>query len=439
MRTRTIVTVLLSSLLGLISLGTAQTGGASSQTGGMGEQAVGLELVAEGLTAPVAIVPAPGNNGELLIVDQIGVIRAVDANGQMLEEPFLDIRDRVIELDESYDERGLLGLAFHPNYANNGRFFVYYSAPLQEGAPEGWSSTSRVSSFQAANNQADPNSEEILLRVNQPQLNHNAGQIAFGPDGYLYVPLGDGGGANDEDMGHIADWYEKNDGGNGQDLTTNLLGTILRIDVDNRADGQAYAVPEDNPFVGQAGAEEVWAYGLRNPWRISFDTDGTLYAADLGQELFEEVNVIEKGGNYGWNVKEATHCFSTQTPEEPPQTCPDSGPDGEPLIDPVLEHDHDVGIAIIGGYVYRGSDLPFLRGSIRLRRPRDERGASRRPLRGDPYLGRRAVVVRACDGGGSGRKHATGALAVIWAGRGRRDVHSHEGDRRTDRKYRQGV
>lgn len=198
----------------------------------------------------------------------------------------------------------------------------------------------------------------------EPQLNHNGGQITFGPDGYLYIPLGDGGGANDEEKGHVDDWFEANNGGNGQDLNTNLLGTILRIDVNSQTGDKAYGVPNDNPFVDQAGAEEVWAYGFRNPWRISFDSEtGDLYAADLGQELYEEVNLVQKGGNYGWNVKEGTHCFSTQTPEEPPSDCPQSGPDGVAFTEPIIEHDHEVGNAVIGGYVYHGSALPELEGN----------------------------------------------------------------------------
>ncbi|CAN5728941.1 PQQ-dependent sugar dehydrogenase [soil metagenome] len=324
---------------------------------------VGLELVAEGFTAPVALIPLPGDDGTMLLVDQIGVVKVIGADGQVQEEPFLDLRDELVELDKDYEERGLLGLAFHPDYAANGRLFVYYSAPLREGAPEGWSSTSHLSEFQVTDGKVNKSSEKVLLQVDEPQLNHNAGQIAFGPDGYLYVPLGDGGGANDEDPGHVDDWYEANDGGNGQDLTTNLLGTILRIDVDSQTADKAYGIPSDNPFVDQAGAEEIYAYGFRNPWRISFDAQtGDLYAADLGQELYEEVNRVEKGGNYGWNVKEGTHCFSTQSPEEPPAECPSTAPDGTPLLDPVLEHDHEVGNAIIGGFIYYGSAFPELDG-----------------------------------------------------------------------------
>ena len=324
-----------------------------------------LQLLAEGLTAPGAATTAPGDSGRLFVVDQIGVIKTMSADGTLADTPFLDLRDKLVELDQDYDERGLLGLAFHPDYAQNGLFYVYYSAPLREGAPEEWSSTSHLSVFQVSGDPevADAISENVLLEVDEPQLNHNAGQIVFGPDGYLYVPLGDGGGANDEDMGHVDDWFDTNDGGNGQDLSTNLLGTILRIDVDSQTGDKAYGVPSDNPFVGQQGAEEVWAYGFRNPWRVTFDSQtGDLYAADLGQELYEEVDLVQKGGNYGWNVKEGAHCFSTQSPEEPPAECPSSTPDGAALIDPVLEQDHEVGIAIIGGGIYRGSAIPALQG-----------------------------------------------------------------------------
>ena len=191
----------------------------------------------------------------------------------------------------------------------------------------------------------------------------NYGPLLYSPQGDLDELTGDGGGANDEDMGHVDDWFDTNNGGNGQDLSTNLLGTILRIDVDSQTGDKAYGVPSDNPFVGQQGAEEVWAYGFRNPWRVTFDSQtGDLYAADLGQELYEEVDLVQKGGNYGWNVKEGAHCFSTQSPEEPPAECPSSTPDGAALIDPVLEQDHEVGIAIIGGGIYRGSAIPGLEG-----------------------------------------------------------------------------
>lgn len=335
----------------------------------MGEMSVGLELVADGLTSPVAMAVVPDDSGRFFIADQIGQIRIISADGQMLEEPFLDIQDRLVELSPDYDERGLLGLAFHPDYANNGRFFVYYSAPLRAEAPADWDHTSHVSEFTVSADNADaadPASERILIQIDQPQSNHNAGSIAFGPDGYLYIPLGDGGAADDNALGHVEDWYEENVGGNGQDLASNLLGSILRIDVDNEgADGQPYAIPEDNPFVGVEGAEEIWAIGFRNPYRMSFDMGGSneLFVGDAGQNLWEEVSIVESGGNYGWNVKEGTHCFSTANPDMSLDECPDMDADGRPLVDPIIEYQNanaegGLGLVVIGGNVYRGSAMP---------------------------------------------------------------------------------
>ena len=330
---------------------------------------VGLQLVAEGLTSPVALVPAPDDSGRLFVADQIGQIRIITAEGQLLEEPFLDIQERLVSLDENYDERGLLGMAFHPAYADNGRFFLYYSATLRAEAPADWDHTSHLSQFTvSADNPdvADPASEQILMMVDQPQGNHNAGSIAFGPDGYLYIPLGDGGAADDVGLGHVEDWYETNAGGNGQDLAQNLLGSILRIDVDNEGtDGRAYVIPGDNPFADQAGAEEIWAIGFRNPYRMSFDMAGdqALFAGDAGQNLWEEVSIVEAGGNYGWNVKEGTHCFSTANPDESLEECPDMDADGRTLIDPIIEYQNanaegGLGLVVIGGNIYRGSVLP---------------------------------------------------------------------------------
>ncbi|MCI0393366.1 MAG: PQQ-dependent sugar dehydrogenase [Chloroflexi bacterium] len=338
--------------------------------------AVGLELVAEGFTSPVALVSPPDDSGRLFVVDQIGLIHVIAEDGTLLEEPFLDLQASIVTLETEFDERGLLGLAFHPDYAENGRFFVYYSAPLRPEAPQDWDHTSHISELTvSADNPdvADPDSERILLQVDEPQFNHNAGGILFGPDGFLYIPLGDGGAANDNELGHVEDWYDVNEGGNGQDLAENLLGSILRIDVDNEGDnGQPYAIPADNPFVGVEGMEstaEVWAYGFRNPFRMSFDRggDNELFVGDAGQDLWEEVSIVTAGGNYGWNVKEGTHCFSTANPGESLDECPDTTPDGEPLIDPIIEYQNanapgGLGLVVIGGFIYRGSDLPQFEG-----------------------------------------------------------------------------
>src|SRR5262245_2899118 len=338
--------------------------------------AVGLKTVAEGLTSPVTLASPADGSGRLFVVDQVGLIRVVMPDGTLRPEPFLDLRSRMVTLMPGFDERGLLGLAFHPQYATNGRFFVYYTAPLRPGGPAGFNATSHISEFRvsADPDRADPASERIVLAIDKPQANHNAGTLLFGPDdGYLYISVGDGGGANDAGPGHVADWYADNAGGNGQDVTSNLLGSILRIDVDS---GNPYGIPPDNPFAATAGLDEVWAYGLRNPYRMSFDDGGShqLFAADVGQNSWEEVNVITAGGNYGWNVKEATHCFDAENPSQEPASCPDVvGPGhprtGDPLIDPIIEYPQarlgGPGVAVVGGHIYRGSGLPQFRGRYR--------------------------------------------------------------------------
>jgi glucose/arabinose dehydrogenase len=368
------VPILVLTLVSLIGIGSVQ---AQSNVGD--PFTVGIELVAEGLTSPVALVPSPDGSGRLFIVDQTGLIQILMPDGTLSADPFLDIRDRIVSLNPFFDERGLLGLAFHPDYAANGRFFVYYSAPLRAGAPSGFNHTSHVSEFlvQAGNpDTADPTSERILLQVDEPQFNHNAGTLAFGPDdGYLYISLGDGGGADDNQLGHVEDWYADNGGGNGQDITENLLGSILRIDVDS---GDPYGIPADNPFTGVAGCsdgcDEIFAYGFRNPYRFSFDMGGShdLFAGDAGQNLWEEVSLVEKGGNYGWNVKEGTHCFDAENPNEIPAECPDTvgaghPQEGDPLIDPIIEYANHhqpggLGAVVVGGHVYRGDTLRQFRG-----------------------------------------------------------------------------
>ena len=367
-------------LLIVIAATVALAGGAAPVSAQEADSpAVGLRLVAESFTSPVALVEAPDGSGRRFVVDQVGVIRILTAGGNLVPEPFLDLRSRIVPLMTAFDERGVLGLAFHPGYAANGRFFVYYSAPLRPGAPAGYDHTARVSEFRvsAANaNRADPASERIVLEVDKPQFNHNGGTLLFGPrDGYLYMSIGDGGGADDVGLGHVDDWYAANAGGNGQDIQQNLLGNILRIDVDR---GAPYAIPADNPFTGTPGCadgcDEIWAYGFRNPYRISFDLGGArdLFVGDAGQELWEEVSIAVKGGNFGWNVKEGTHCFSTDNPDESPPECPDTvgAPHpraGDPLIDPVIEYANHhqpggLGATVIGGHVYRGQALPQFSG-----------------------------------------------------------------------------
>ena len=243
---------------------------------------------------------------------------------------FLDIRGRV---SDRGNEEGLLGLAFDPDYENNGYFYVYYSA----SSPR----RSVIARYHAppGADRVDPSTEKIIMRIGQPYSNHNGGQATFGPDGYLYVGLGDGGSGGDP-RGH------------GQNLRT-LLGTILRIDVSAFDETGSYAVPPDNPFVGVEGARpEIWAYGLRNPWRFSFDREtGALWTGDVGQNKLEEIDIIKPGANYGWNIMEGTSCFRN------------AGCDSDELEPPVAEYGRDGGCSVTGGYVYRGSRIPSLVGA----------------------------------------------------------------------------
>ncbi|MDH3455333.1 MAG: PQQ-dependent sugar dehydrogenase [Gemmatimonadota bacterium] len=289
------------------------------------DSGVALEVVAQGLRNPV-YVTAPANDARLFIVEQPGRIRVVEGNA-LRSEPFLDIENRV----RDGGEQGLLGLAFHPDYASNGYFYVNYT--IQDGS-------TRIERYQvsADPNRADVNSDKVIIQIPQPYGNHNGGMVLFGPDGMLYIGMGDGGSANDPQD-------------NGQNAAT-LLGSLLRIDVDG---GDPYAIPNDNPFVGNPQArDEIWAIGLRNPWRFSFDSqDGLLYIGDVGQNAWEEVHVapLDVGGlNYGWNEMEGRHCFGM------------GGCDQTGLTLPPVEYGHDNGCSVIGGIVYRGTALADVAG-----------------------------------------------------------------------------
>ena len=312
---------------------------------------IGLERVASGMAAPTGFEVAPGDDRQF-VVDQPGRVFAVDGDSR---STFLDLRERVAT---GGFEMGLLGLAFHPEFGDNGRFYIRYSAPPGEETPEDYNHTFVLSEFRTSDDgSVDPNSERRVLEIPEPQGNHNAGAIAFGPDGYLYVGVGDGGGGGDQGTGHVSDWYEAVDGGNGQDVTENLLGSILRIDVDSQDGEKGYGVPDDNPLVGRDGLDEHYAWGFRNPWRFSFDGD-RLLVGDVGQRNWEEVDVVEKGGNYGWNVREGAHCYAAAD-------CPTETPNGAPLVDPVLEYPHErdgtrIGLSVIGGFVYRQSTVAAL-------------------------------------------------------------------------------
>ncbi|ELZ26576.1 glucose/sorbosone dehydrogenase [Halogeometricum pallidum JCM 14848] len=337
------------------------TGGDSGPD--LNDARVAAERVAGGFVSPVDFF-APAGTDRRFVVDQPGVVYEVTANGRR-DAPYLDVRDRVVDIG-GYDERGLLGVAPHPEFADNGRLYVRYSAPRRRGTPRNYSHTFVLSEFTVDPDarSVDGSRERTLLELPEPQSNHNAGSVGFGPDGRLYVGTGDGGGGGDRGTGHVSDWYDAVDGGNGQDLTENLLGSVLRLDVDARDGDKPYGIPEDNPLVGREGLDEQYAWGFRNPWRFSFDARGPddrdLYVADVGQNRYEEVSVVKRGGNYGWNVREGTHCYSSGE-------CPTTTPDGDPLVDPVVEYPHSgdgvTGISVIGGYVVRGGPLAELAGA----------------------------------------------------------------------------
>jgi len=292
-----------------------------------------VEPIASGFERPVYLTHA--GDDRLFVVEQEGRMWVIDAErGVVLETPFLDIVPLVHS--RAY-ERGLLSVAFHPDYASNGMFFVNYTRN-----PDGATVIARYL-VSGDPNLADPGSGTVLLTIDQPEANHNGGQLQFGPDGYLYVGMGDGGGAGDR-HGTI---------GNGQDLDA-LLGKMLRIDVDG---GETYTIPPSNPYVGRTDARpEIWAFGIRNPWRFSFDrATGDLYTADVGQGQYEEVNfqpASSSGGeNYGWRIMEGSHCY------DPREGCDQTG-----LTPPIAEYGREGGCSVTGGYVYRGSLYPWLDG-----------------------------------------------------------------------------
>jgi glucose/arabinose dehydrogenase len=328
---------------------------------------VGLQQIAEGFTSPLNVLSLDDGSGRLLIADQVGPIHVLNKDGKLSERLFFDLRDRLVKLNQGFDERGVLGVALHPRFKRNRKLYIYYSAPRSSTAPTNWDHTSHVSEFKVMADdyaRVDPASERVLLKIDEPQMNHNGGRILFGPDGYFYIGTGDGGGANDNELGHAPQ-------GNGQDTTT-LLGKILRIDVDK---GSPYAIPSDNPFAdGKQGRPEIFAYGLRNPWGLSFDRRGRreFFAVDVGQNLYEELNLIVKGGNYGWRVREGFAAFDPKKPNEPPADSPKTDALGRPFLDPLVEYRHPArnkidptkleGISVTGGYVYRGKAIKSLKG-----------------------------------------------------------------------------
>lgn len=351
---------------------------------------VGLETVMTGLVSPVAGAVAPGDRTHLYVADQAGQVWRVpianredgdddDNAANRQPELFLDVSNLLVPLGlgpGKYDERGLLGIAFHPQFKFNGLFYTFTSQPVKGAAdfstmPAGAAPNCqsvvtewRVQRPGRRNSPVDPASARELLRIDKPQFNHNGGALAFGPDQMLYVALGDGGGADDEGVGHAPE-------GNAQSLAPgNVLGKILRIDPlgRNAANGR-YGIPSDNPFVGKPGADEIFAYGFRNPFRMSFDGGGRLIAGDVGQNMIEEVDVVTAGANYGWHVKEGTFLFDGAGLNAPGFVYTDSPGLPAGLTDPIAQYDHTdaagqpaARTAVIGGFVYRGHQLRQLRG-----------------------------------------------------------------------------
>ena len=289
---------------------------------------------------PILLTNAGDGSNRIFVPQQQGIIHVFEPDSKETSV-FLDISKKVVYIDKE-NEEGFLGMAFHPKFKTNGEFFVYYTTNDAD-APH----TTVVSRFKVSKddpNKADPSSEEELLVVAHPYWNHKGGTICFGPDGFLYIAIGDGGAGNDPH-------------GNGQNLQT-LLGKVLRIDVDRMDGDLKYGIPKDNPFIGKFANKqliarpEIYAYGIRNIWRMSFDRQtGDLWAADVGQNLWEEIDLITKGGNYGWNLRESKHEFA-----------PNSTGSGPGFVEPIFEYNHDIGKSITGGNVYRGKKLPALSG-----------------------------------------------------------------------------
>ncbi len=320
----------LIALLGLL-IGCGSGSSSPVNTPPSSPPALTLTSVATGFSSPLDLQQPNDGSGRFFVVEQAGTIRILQG-GTALATPFLDIREKV----NFGGEKGLLGLAFHPGFPQNHRFFIHYDRL------NGTQVQSVIAEYQtsvANPNQGDRASERILLIVDQPFDNHKGGQLAFGPDGFLYIGLGDGGSGGDPF-------------GNGQNLQM-LLGKMLRIDVNSATGSRAYGIPPDNPFAAGGGLPEIWAYGLRNPWRFSFDrAGGALFCGDVGESSFEEIDLITRGGNFGWNIMEGTHCFN------PPSGCNTSG-----LVLPITDYGRSEGSTVIGGYVYRGTAIPALAGT----------------------------------------------------------------------------
>jgi glucose/arabinose dehydrogenase len=325
---------------------TTQPPGTSTVRQGDDDFTIALEKVGEGLVSPTNLVVAP-HDGTRYVMDQVGTVHRLGRDG-LADEPFLDLRDRVLVSPE----RGLLGMAFHPNFPDDPRFFLRYSAPRRPGTPNDYSHTEVLAEIETTEDGTEPRmeTERSLIEFPSPTIFHQAGTILFGPDGYLYITMGEG------TKKPFA-----------QDVESNLLGGIHRIDVDSETDEKPYGIPSDNPLKREDGRDEYFAWGLRNPWRMSFN-NGRLIVGDVGEFRYEEIDIVEKGNNYGWPYREGAHCVGWNESDTSGPMCgvdPDSVP-GEEFVDPVLEFPHDgdrelVGTAVIAGYTYDRDDIPGIK------------------------------------------------------------------------------
>lgn len=329
--------------------------------------AIALEPVGEKLVAPITLVAPDDGSGRLFVVDQPGQVWVVK-DGKRLAKPLLDVSDSMVKLKPGFDERGLVGFSLHPDYANKGkpgygRMYTWTSVPVDASKPhidvkmkpdsQHVLSEYRVDDHAA--NEVDLATRRDLMRIDNPQWNHNGGPLVF-VGSLLHIAIGDGGAGNDMGPGHGKT-------GNGQN-PTNPFGTVLRIDPLGKSEGKAYGVPSDNPFVGKSGLDEIYAYGLRNVWGMSYDAPTKrLIAADVGQAKIEEINIIKKGGNYGWSIREGSFYFIKSGPQLGQITAEAPTREAYPAtIDPVVQYDHDEGISVTGGYVYHGKAIPALVG-----------------------------------------------------------------------------
>lgn len=347
-------------------------------------QTLALQLVAQDLVAPVQLEELPDGSGRMLVVQQDGVVRVLERDGTLRPEPLLDLRPRLLPLANDFEERGLLGLALHPQFARNGRLVVSYSAPLRAGAPPGWNHTRRVSELNLKPGTLGPvdlASERMLLELDWPSRKHNGGALAFGPDGYLYIGLGDSGASHGIGKtvlfeafnvpAELLIWDHL-----AQDLDS-WFGKVLRIDVNRGFPG--YAIPAGNPLVGKAGKPEIYAWGFRNPYRLAFDANrsGDFYVTATAETLWEAAYRVRRPGNFGWPLMEGAHCVDRLKPRQPPAQCARTDAAGRPLEMPVVEYANmqvahpesklgiaGVGTAITGARAYRGKAIASLTGKL---------------------------------------------------------------------------